>query len=42
VINKKQCELQRAGCCPFCEHPLEVSEEEDGEAAKEEGEADRD
>jgi hypothetical protein len=42
VLDKGQCRLQRAGCCPFCERPLEVSEEEDGEAAKEEEEADSD
>jgi hypothetical protein len=39
VLNKKQYELQRAGCCPFCERFLGVSEEEDGEVAKKEEEA---
>jgi hypothetical protein len=40
-LTKKQCELQRADCDPFCERPLEVFEEE-GEAAKEEEEVDSD
>jgi hypothetical protein len=41
VLATKQCELQRAGCRPFCQRPLEVSEE-DGQAAKEEEAIDSD
>jgi hypothetical protein len=37
VLNKAQSELQKIGCCPFCERLLDPSEEESkGEKEEEE------
>jgi hypothetical protein len=29
VLNQAESEVHEAGCCPFCERPLDVSDQED-------------